>query len=535
MDRVEVLLGPRPFTDPPPWPEIPREDAEVAELLASMRDGIYLRAAAKAVGERGSAEREQLLLDMLEALVDGWQDAFYTEEQRKPHAASPEVHAEYHRWYADKTRRGAQIELLLTALGRRPSDAAMERIDALRRRCPAHTVFEALGNFLIGQRQNDLFESELAAPPSVLGRLAEQIAIGDRGFRHALCATYVLQGPDGLGAVVDQLLREATEEQRFAIASAVKSVGLPRLFAADPAWVDRVSPLLLDRGGLSWHLDQLGRLDLLLRALRFPMCASELDRIAGRIRRHDDVSAVPAIQEVAAALGDAPTEGDARTRSALLRVVRYLTRDRSKALPKAPSRREGMGTDGGPILLLDAAAAVVWKGAPKDYGEPGCDPNNDYDRACDAPEDNHIGVIDVGGSPALVLPAQLCELATVQKMVWIIIAGEDDDIVWNALGPEALPFEPTATELEVAGGLLLLDAAYTTRDRDRKKAVKLAPGTYHVEELFVDDDRGWVHLVRLRPDGVDPKKAPKVTKKAPKVTKKAPKTARKKGTEPSTR
>ena len=38
MDTVERLLGPRPYTDPPPWPEIPSRDSEWAAALTRIRD-----------------------------------------------------------------------------------------------------------------------------------------------------------------------------------------------------------------------------------------------------------------------------------------------------------------------------------------------------------------------------------------------------------------------------------------------------------------------------------------------------------------
>lgn len=50
---------------------------------------------------------------------------------------------------------------------------------------------------------------------------------------------------------------------------------------------------------------------------------------------------------------------------------------------------------------------------------------------------------------------------------------------------------------------MLLDAAFGGKraSKGRKKPIKLAAGTYDIDELYLNDDRG-SHIVQLRPQGV---------------------------------
>jgi len=502
MDPVEAILGPRPYNDPPAWPESTPADAELAELFNALRKGDHtvFRTKAPQLAEAPSAAREKVVLDTIKKLVEGWKDGFYDGPAYSAHASNPDVHAEYNRWYMAMIRRSGELEILLAVLGPRPSDDAMKGLDAIRARSSSFATNEKLGSFLLGQRNNDLDDPAFAAPRAVLENIASALTPKNRAFSHAVRAVYLLEGSIGLRDRVVPLLENAKDDaERRHIMTAVCGAGIQRLITADASWVDRAAALFSDPAGINWHLQQLNRLDLWLRALRFPMCARVFDGVTRAIKAIDDVSATPALRELAATLPRVPTAQDARAKPNVDRVIRFLERDRKKKLPKPPKRKDGLGTDGGPILLLTPTAAKAWKGSPKDYGEPTCDPNNDYDRACDAPNGDRIAAIDVGGEKAIVLPEQGCELATVKPHTWIIIRGDDDDIVWNALGPEAVPFESIGTKLTVgADGLILLDAAYPgAKPKGRKKALKLAAGEYDVEELYLNDDRGSLHLVRL--------------------------------------
>jgi hypothetical protein len=495
-DPVEALLGPRPYNDPPSWPEIATKDEELRELLQAIKTNQNTKA--RAFGEqKASPARQRVLIDILEKLVDGWKSTFYPASVYQPHASKPEINAEYNRWYQAMVRRGFDIKGLLSGLGSHPSKEAMEKLYTIREATTSDTAFAALGSFLVGERQNNLAEAALAAPRPILERIAAAFEPDDRGFADAVRAVYLLEGSDGLRVRIDRLLGRARNDQgRRKVMEPVSGVGFQRLFAADPSWIDRAAILLDDRAGFTYQLEALGRLDLWLRTLRFSMASVVFDKVADALKEFDDLASAKVIREIAATLPLAPTKHDGRSRSGLERLASYLERDRKQKLPKAPARMDGIGTDGGPILLLTPSAAKAWKGVP-----------DDYDRACNAPQGGRAAVIQVGGEPAIVLPEQSCTLAKMKPSLWVIVAGQNDASVWNVLGPGAVPFEPLGATLDVEDdGLLLLDAAFpgARPGKGRKKPVKLAKGRYRIEELHLDDDRGNVHIVRLHPDTKKP-------------------------------
>jgi hypothetical protein len=125
-----------------------------------------------------------------------------------------------------------------------------------------------------------------------------------------------------------------------------------------------------------------------------------------------------------------------------------------------PSEPEiGVGTDGGPILLIDATAAKTWTGARGD--------GRDYERACKA-ADRGCGFIDVAGTVALVLPEQRASYAN-----GVITIDADE---------KPGRFKKLASQIAFASTALLLDAAYPVKAAPKGAVAKLPlKGSYAVE------------------------------------------------------
>lgn len=164
----------------------------------------------------------------------------------------------------------------------------------------------------------------------------------------------------------------------------------------------------------------------------------------------------------------------------------------------------GVGTDGGPLLLIPGRHLLEWEGSDPPTGgrvvqatfrcaDPDM-PATDYDLACDVRE--YLGVIPVGAGTALVLggeplPAWWAARPDGGILVrWIY--GDDTLSTRDATRtvvediPEAL-WQPEEFDFTVPEGLLyLMDSAYPGRElssmpEDSQMSFSLRPGTYSVE------------------------------------------------------
>src|SRR5262249_39294723 len=126
-----------------------------------------------------------------------------------------------------------------------------------------------------------------------------------------------------------------------------------------------------------------------------PLLADALNAL----RRIDDASAAEPLRAFAATL-----PAKQRSRKSVLAVAKHLARERKEADLARFAETAAVGSDGGPVLVLDAEAADAWPGVPRDYATTTAD--NAYDRACAAVDSGRAGFVAAGGARALVLPGQ---------------------------------------------------------------------------------------------------------------------------------
>lgn len=169
---------------------------------------------------------------------------------------------------------------------------------------------------------------------------------------------------------------------------------------------------------------------------------------------------------------------------------------------------EWITTGGGPLIAVPEAVLRAWKGGEdlddedEDLDEDLDDDAGDYGRACAV--DDYAGLIDVGGTPALVLgddPAPTTYLPEHSLFVRRL-AADSEGAVLAALGQalDMAEWEELPAGWQVPGPVVLFDSAYAAEDlgSTRSLRVNLAPGLYRVESAYVKpDDDTWLVLVRL--------------------------------------
>lgn len=173
-------------------------------------------------------------------------------------------------------------------------------------------------------------------------------------------------------------------------------------------------------------------------------------------------------------------------------------------------------SNGGPLLLLDAASAPHWRGATN-LDEP-LDPSTDYGRACAAIEDagaDLLGVVTIADTVGLVLgddptlPASWCIL---DGDLVVVRTFASDKITPQLLAsfPRLVAWSGRVVEFVVrVGPLVLFDAAFAGDEADAAPAafeerlptlmIPCAPGRFTVRscELELEPDRDVVVLHRL--------------------------------------
>ncbi|MEV0489523.1 Imm21 family immunity protein [Streptomyces atratus] len=164
---------------------------------------------------------------------------------------------------------------------------------------------------------------------------------------------------------------------------------------------------------------------------------------------------------------------------------------------------EWITTEGGPLIAVPESVLGAWKGAEDLEDEDGDvdEEAGDYGRACAV--DDYAGVIDVGGTPALVLgddPAPTVYLPEHSLFVRRL-AADSEEAALAALGQalERAEWEESA-DWDVPGPVVLFDSAYSAEDLGSTGSLRmdLAPGCYRVESAYVEpDDDTWLVLIRL--------------------------------------
>ena len=164
---------------------------------------------------------------------------------------------------------------------------------------------------------------------------------------------------------------------------------------------------------------------------------------------------------------------------------------------------EWIDSGGGPLIAVPESVLGAWKGADDvdEEADEFDEEAGDYGQACAV--DGYAGVIDVGGTPALVLgdaPAPTAFLPEHSLFVRRVAAdSEQSALAVVGQGLEEAEWEEP-TDWDVPGPVVLFDSAYSAEDLDSTGSLRidLAPGRYRVESAYVEpDDDTWLVLIRL--------------------------------------
>ncbi|WP_433042694.1 Imm21 family immunity protein [Dactylosporangium sp. CS-033363] len=116
-----------------------------------------------------------------------------------------------------------------------------------------------------------------------------------------------------------------------------------------------------------------------------------------------------------------------------------------------------VGSAGGPLILVPESVRERWGGVPPTYP----DEEGDYGRACAV--EGYLGVIDVGGAPALVLAREARTTYLPRLGVLLLAIAVDEDADLEALVADVLP-QAVWTESvtwPVAGPVVLFDSVHS--------------------------------------------------------------------------
>lgn len=269
---------------------------------------------------------------------------------------------------------------------------------------------------------------------------------------------------------------------------------------AFPDWADILYPKVL---GVPWALEAFYPLhavktaEPLLRALRYTDEDVYWTDMLASLRRVDDPSSADRLEEIAKTLPTQP-KGEkkrSRTSNTVLALVKRLRRKRDVVDRASFETKPGVGTDGGPILVLGEDAARAWQGVPADWNGDG---ESDYDRACAATDvEDELGKLVVDGKRALVIGEQGVGLAMLADGVPMLVVRGTDLQIEIAMR-ERGAWKKKRREIDVGGqGLVLLDAVHTLASATEGAVVHvpLPRGPRDVYELRTDD----VLAVKLPP------------------------------------
>jgi hypothetical protein len=150
--------------------------------------------------------------------------------------------------------------------------------------------------------------------------------------------------------------------------------------------------------------------------------------------------------------------------------------------------------------LVAENALSDWNGAPRTFP----DDEGDYGRACAV--DGYLGLIDVGGSEALVLgdhPAITTFLPDLNVLVRAIAIDVDVDVDVDvrALVAGLLPTAQWDERLhwDVTEPVILFDSVYNADEISEEQHLRigLAPGRYDVQAAYAETPEAYLILVQL--------------------------------------
>lgn len=348
----------------------------------------------------------------------------------------------------------------------------------------------------------------LRRAPSAVGgvfdALAQRLGPGDPLAPIAVEALVVRDGIGAAPAIRRAIQEAASDWDRARLAVRVVKCKAEVDYDREPAWVDVLFPGVVH---LPWAIELTYPLTTartsapLLRALRHDYAPSLLEAhwadLLASLARVDDPSCVAQLEELARELPEAPKGMRLqRSKNAVLALVKRLKRRREVIDAASFVVEPGVGTDGGPILVVAKDAARKWAGAPPGWDGSGSD--SDYDRAC-ACSEGGLGALPVDGRAALVVDEQAVQVARLAPGELLLVAS-GTDLQVEAMLRDRRAFKKTAIAVDVADeGLVLLDAARTL-DRAGDGAaltVALPQGRYKVFEARRDEPAGRVRVLRL--------------------------------------
>jgi len=142
----------------------------------------------------------------------------------------------------------------------------------------------------------------------------------------------------------------------------------------------------------------------------FPLAPDVFAKLLAMIQRSDD-------DEVERLARVAMTKLSVKLRARV--EASLLLRQRPLSIVDGPERVAGAGSDGGPMLLVDAAAAPRWDASEADY-----------ERVCELAARSKAAFVQLGSTRALVLSEPGYELMWLDDGVLFICEGSDEE-VWR--------------------------------------------------------------------------------------------------------
>lgn len=344
------------------------------------------------------------------------------------------------------------------------------------------------------------FDPDDAAHPALLDRLAKHAKRVDSPLLATALGALVIRAGAKAQAAVAKLLAATPSPRRPKVRDALAEVHV--VLGPDPAWIDLFAPDFAKKDGLPYAvtamLGRWGDAKLVAHALAQRCSDESATELLGLLRDLADPSIGPTLAKLA-------TE---RKGTAAGKRIAALAKELGGDVPVGIDVTEeaGVGTDGGPIVLVPAAIASEWTGTTPPKGRKVKTKfrydrvdaaATDYDEACDQGD---VALVARSGGAVLVLPEQGAWFGRAKgdDALWCVLDGDRETLAKHGA---ALKWKALRGTFTVGnGGVIALDAAQAANGKGVNRAkLKLAAGAYGVEVAHVDDDRGAMYVARLVP------------------------------------
>jgi hypothetical protein len=265
------------------------------------------------------------------------------------------------------------------------------------------------------------------------------------------------------------------------LASAAASALSADELEQDEEWLPLLAPLL--RGSPQVSVSLLAKIRtsarprLAARTLIFPLAPDVFAQMLAMIQPADDAEVE---RMVRAAMVTLAPKLQKRIEASL------ALRTSPPGVVGGPASAPGAGSDGGPMLLIDAAMAPRWDASAKSY-----------ERVCDLAAQGKAAFAKIGGFNALVLSEPGYRVMSIDGGMLFIREGSDEEVWRFAIHTPRPGWKKVGGVFTSSGALLLMDSAEPGRQGKNRRPLKLAKGRYTVESLVIDDERAFVDVVRL--------------------------------------